>query len=51
MVASSTGIAATIAVGRQFAEKATEALGGVVSDQLGGALGALTESLFDDLPG
>jgi heptaprenyl diphosphate synthase len=51
MVANSPGIAATIAVARQFAAQANDSLAGVVSDDLGRALGALTESLFDDLPG
>jgi heptaprenyl diphosphate synthase len=51
MVANSSGITATIAVGRQFAAKANQALAGVVSTELSHALGSLTESLFDDLPG
>jgi heptaprenyl diphosphate synthase len=51
MVASSTGIDATLAVGRQFAAKANDALAGVGSSELGTALGALTESLLEDLPG
>jgi len=51
MVAGSTGIDATLAVGRQFAAKANDALAGVGSSELGAALGALTESLLEDLPG
>jgi heptaprenyl diphosphate synthase len=51
MVASSTGIDATLAVGRQFAARAHDSLAGVSSSQLGAALGALTESLLEDLPG
>jgi heptaprenyl diphosphate synthase len=50
MVANSSGIAATISVGRQFAAKANDALAGVVSPELGAALSSLTASLFDDLP-
>jgi len=51
MVANSSGIDATISVGRQFAAKANDALAGVVSAELGAALRSLTGSLFDDLPG
>lgn len=51
MVASSSGIAATISIGREFARKATDALDGVVSDQLGSSLSSLTEALLDDLGG
>ena len=51
MVASSSGIAATLSVGRQFAAKANEALAGVVSAELAAALSELTDALFDDLPG
>jgi heptaprenyl diphosphate synthase len=51
MVASSSGIAATISVGREFAQKANDALTGVVSGQLGSALSSLTEALLNDLPG
>ena len=50
MVATSTGIAATVEMGREFAARATEALDGVSSAELAKALGALTENLFDDLP-
>jgi len=49
MVAASGGIAATLAAGRDFAARADEALGGV-SGPLAGALGALNDTLFDDLP-
>jgi heptaprenyl diphosphate synthase len=51
MVANSSGIAATLSVGRAFAQKATDALTGVVSEELANALGSLTGALLDDLPG
>jgi len=50
MVAASNGISATIAMGRRFADKANEALAGVASRELADALGALTATLFEDLP-
>jgi heptaprenyl diphosphate synthase len=51
MVASSRGIAATLALGREFAATANAALASIGSEQLGTALGALTASLLEDLPG
>ncbi len=51
MVAASRGVAETMAMGRRFAAHAAEALGGVASPELAAALGALTETLFADLPG
>jgi len=51
MVASSSGIAATLALGQEFAATANDALVGVGSRELGAALGALTASLLEDLPG
>ncbi len=50
IVATSGGIAATVELGRQFAARADAALGGVSSPQLAGALRALSDTLFDDLP-
>ncbi len=51
MVAASRGVAETMAVGRRFAAEAARALEGVASGDLAAALGALTETLFADLPG
>jgi heptaprenyl diphosphate synthase len=51
MVAASRGVAETMAMGRRFAARATDALEGVGSTELSAALGALAETLFSDLPG
>ena len=51
MVAGSRGIAATLALGHEFAATANDALAGIGSEELGTALGALTASLLEDLPG
>ncbi|MGH9046271.1 MAG: polyprenyl synthetase family protein, partial [Acidimicrobiales bacterium] len=50
MVAASTGVAETVALGRRFIAQADEALAGVGSSELATALGALTDTLLDDLP-
>jgi geranylgeranyl pyrophosphate synthase len=51
MVASSTGIASTLAMGRRFAAQAKSALDGLRTAELVAGLGALTDTLLDDLPG
>jgi heptaprenyl diphosphate synthase len=51
MVAASHGIAATLAVGQQFAAKADRALEGLSSPGLASALRALNDSLLSDLLG
>ncbi len=50
MVAASKGIAATVAMGRQFAARADAALDGLSSPALASALRALNDTLLDDLP-
>ncbi|MGH9044751.1 MAG: hypothetical protein ACRDVP_07980, partial [Acidimicrobiales bacterium] len=50
MVSSSSGIAATVELGRSFAERAEMALRKLSSRSLAAALGELTQRLFDDLP-
>jgi heptaprenyl diphosphate synthase len=51
MVASSEGIAATIALGRDFTARADQALDALASTELADALRALNATLLDDLPG
>jgi heptaprenyl diphosphate synthase len=51
MVANSTGIGATVAVGRRFAAKAERVLAGISSRPLANGLAALGRSLLVDLPG
>jgi heptaprenyl diphosphate synthase len=51
MVQGSSGIEATLSVGREFAAKADRALDGVESEPLARALRAFNETLLDDLPG
>jgi heptaprenyl diphosphate synthase len=51
MVATSAGIATTIEVARGFAAQARDALEELSQRELAAALGALTEILFEDLPG
>jgi heptaprenyl diphosphate synthase len=51
IVAGSTAIAQTVAVGRAFATRATEATAGLASPELSTGFCNLTDSLFVDLPG
>jgi len=49
-VAGSTAIAQTVAVGRAFATRATEATAGLASPELSTGFCNLTDSLFVDSP-
>jgi len=49
LVASSSGISATLAASRRFAARAAEAAAGIRTPALGSGLVALTESLVEDL--
>jgi len=50
IVAASSGVPATVAVGRRYVDQATEAAAGVGSPQVAAGLGRLAEFLLDGLP-
>jgi heptaprenyl diphosphate synthase len=50
MVQNSSGIAATLSVGHEFAARANRSLDGIASTQLATALRALSATLLEDLP-
>jgi heptaprenyl diphosphate synthase len=50
IVAASTGVAATVAVGRRYVEEAAEATAGIGSPDLAEGLRTLASSLLDGLP-